>query len=47
MTEEALKKLLDEFLTLPSETEWLDFKEAKDNYDFNKFGKYFSALSKS
>lgn len=45
MTEDELKKLLDEFLTLPSETEWLDFKEAKDNYDFNKFGKYFSALS--
>ncbi|HHT9146811.1 MAG: putative DNA binding domain-containing protein [Ignavibacteria bacterium] len=45
MTEDELKKLLDEFLALPSETEWLEFKEAKDNYDFNKLGEYFSALS--
>ena len=45
MTEDELKKLLDEFLTLHSETEWLEFKEAKDNYDFNKLGEYFSALS--
>ena len=45
MTKEELKKLLDEFLSLPSETEWLEFKEAKDNYDFNKLGEYFSALS--
>jgi predicted HTH transcriptional regulator len=45
MTEDVLKKLLDEFLTLHSETEWLEFKEAKDNYDFNKLGEYFSALS--
>ena len=45
MTEDELKKLLDEFLSLPSETEWLEFKEAKDNYDFNKLGEYFSALS--
>ena len=28
-----------------SETEILEFKEAKTNYDFNKIGKYFSALS--
>ncbi len=27
------------------ETEILEFKEAKINYDFNKIGKYFSALS--
>lgn len=45
MTQEELKKLLNEFLALPSETEWLEFKEAKDNYDFSKLGKYFSALS--
>ena len=31
-------------LYLP-ETEWLEFKKAKDNYDFNKLGEYFSALS--
>ncbi|GJQ22875.1 transcriptional regulator [Candidatus Brocadia sapporoensis] len=45
MTQEELKKLLDEFVALPSETEWLEFKEAKDNYDFHKLGEYFSALS--
>lgn len=28
-----------------SETEILEFKEAKNNYDFDKLGKYFSALS--
>lgn len=28
-----------------SETETLEFKEAKNNYDFDKLGKYFSALS--
>src|SRR3990167_2220937 len=45
MTEDEIKKLLDEFVALPSETERLEFKEAKDNYDFNKLGEYFSALS--
>ncbi|BBO16090.1 transcriptional regulator [Candidatus Brocadia pituitae] len=45
MTNDKLKKLLDEFVALPSETEWLEFKEAKDDYDFGKLGKYFSALS--
>lgn len=44
MTKDELKKLLDEFVALPSETEWLEFKEAKDDYDFGKLGKYFSAL---
>lgn len=45
MTQEELKKLLDELRALPSETEWLEFKESKDDYDFNKLGKYFSAIS--
>ena len=44
MTQEGLKKLLNEFMALPSETEWLEFKEAKDNYDFSKLCKYFSAF---
>ena len=35
-----LKELLQN-----SETELLEFKEAKENYDFKKLGKYFSALS--
>jgi ATP-dependent DNA helicase RecG len=42
---DELKKLLDEYRALPLETEWLEFKEAKNNYDFDKLGKYFSALS--
>ena len=29
MTEEYLKNKLNEFLSLPAETEWLEFKEAK------------------
>ena len=37
--------MLNSFLSLPDETEWLEFKEAKRGYDFNKLGKYFSALS--
>jgi ATP-dependent DNA helicase RecG len=45
MTEDKLKELLDSLRSLPSETEWLEFKEAKANFDFNKLGKYFSALS--
>lgn len=32
-------------MCLPAETEWIEFKEAKNNYDFDKIGKYFSALS--
>lgn len=45
MTKEVLNRLLNELLALPSETEWVEFKEASNNYDFNKLGQYFSALS--
>jgi len=45
LTREELKKLLDNLKTLPAETEVFEFKEAKNGYDFNKLGKYFSALS--
>ena len=45
MTKEELKKLLDELREMPRETEWLEFKEAKNNFDLNKLGKYFSAIS--
>lgn len=31
-------------LTLPAENEVVEFKEAKNGYDFSKLGKYFSAL---
>ncbi|AQQ71172.1 Divergent AAA domain protein [Limihaloglobus sulfuriphilus] len=45
LTEQELKKELARLLSLPKETEWAEFKEAKTGYDFNKLGKYFSALS--
>lgn len=32
-------------MTLPIETEWVEFKEAKNNIHSDDFGKYFSALS--
>jgi ATP-dependent DNA helicase RecG len=44
-TENELKQKLTEYRHMPSETEWLEFKEAKANYSFDELGKYFSALS--
>jgi ATP-dependent DNA helicase RecG len=32
LTQEELKKLLDEMKLLPSETEWVEFKEAKNTF---------------
>lgn len=40
-----IKDILDKLLLLSSENEVVEFKEAKNNYDFSKLGKYFSALS--
>ncbi|MFZ5517682.1 MAG: RNA-binding domain-containing protein [Candidatus Zhuqueibacterota bacterium] len=45
MTEAELIKLLNQLRALPHETEWFEFKEAKNKYDFSELGKYFSALS--
>ncbi len=45
MNQSELLQQLDQLLMLPHETEWVEFKEAKKQYDFNKLGKYFSALS--
>ena len=45
MTESELKKILSYTTALPAETEIVEFKEAKESYDFDKIGKYFSALS--
>jgi len=42
---EEHKKLLERLQKMPKETEWLEFKEAKTQFDCNKFGKYFSAMS--
>ena len=36
---------LNQLLQLDNENEVVEFKEAKNTYDFNKLGKYFSALS--
>ena len=45
MTTPTDLSLLDELLSLPVETEWLEFKEAKTDYSFEKLGQYFSALA--
>ncbi|MCW3462577.1 RNA-binding domain-containing protein [Chitinophaga nivalis] len=40
-----LIKILADLRNLSAETEVVEFKEAKTNYDFNKLGKYFSAIA--
>lgn len=45
MTKKELIVKLNDLRRLPAETEVFEFKEAKNGYDFNKLGKYFSALS--
>lgn len=40
-----VNKKLQELLALPDETEWVEFKEAKNNFDSDDLGRYFSALS--
>ena len=45
MTKEQLQSKLEELQSLKSENEIVEFKEANNSYDFNKLGKYFSALS--
>lgn len=45
MTTVDLANKLAELRSLPGETEVVEFKEAKNQYDFDKLGKYFSALS--
>lgn len=45
MNQPELLQLLDRLCDLPHETEWIEFKEAKKRYDFDKIGKYFSGLS--
>lgn len=37
--------VLETLLSLSSENEVVEFKEAKNNYDFTKLGRYFSAIS--
>ncbi|MFM7854130.1 MAG: ATP-binding protein [Flammeovirgaceae bacterium] len=45
MTQAELLTILAHLQQLPDETEVVEFKEAKNTYDFTKLGKYFSALS--
>ena len=45
MTEQELQDKLNHLRGLPSETEVFEFKEAKEDFDSRKLGKYFSALS--
>ena len=40
-----INKKLQQFLSTNDENEILEYKEAKNQYDFDKIGKYFSALS--
>ena len=40
-----LRQILQRLRSLPAETEGFEFKEAKQNFDFDQLGKYFSALS--
>lgn len=40
-----MKEKLEELIKQGYENETVEFKEAKTTYDFNKLGKYFSALS--
>lgn len=44
-TFKQLKDTLDHLLSESHENEILEFKKAERNYDFNKIGRYFSALS--
>jgi ATP-dependent DNA helicase RecG len=45
MTHQELLSKLEQLRKLPHETEWVEFKEANQNLDFRKLGKYVSALS--
>lgn len=45
MNQKALQEKFKELTSLPAETETVEFKEAKNSFDLNKLGKYFSALS--
>lgn len=40
-----MNNTLNQLLQLDSENEIVEFQEAKNTYDFNKLGKYFSELS--
>jgi hypothetical protein len=45
MMKQELHKVLLDAIALPAENEIVEFKTAKDGFDFDKIGQYFSALS--
>ena len=45
LTGTELLELLDSLLAEPTETEWLEFKEAKTGFDSRELGRYVSALA--
>lgn len=45
MNEQKLTNILSVLRTANTENEVVEFKEAKNNFDFNSLGRYFSALS--
>ena len=45
MTVEELTNILDSLLTLPAETEVVEFKKASNGFGDQELGQYFSALS--
>ena len=45
MTPAELRAKLKELMGLPAETEWVEFKAARGEFDFDQLGRYFSALS--
>ena len=45
MNQSELRQELDRLCELQHETEWIEFKEAKNSFHFDELGKYFSALS--
>lgn len=45
MIQKELRETLENLRSLSAENEVVEFKEAKNTYDFTKLGKYFSALS--
>jgi ATP-dependent DNA helicase RecG len=44
-TTQEINFILNQLISMPSENEVVEFKEAKNEFDFRKLGKYFSALS--
>lgn len=44
-SEEQLIEKLKQYRQMPSETEWLEFKEAKNGFDLSTLGEYFSGIS--